>query len=76
MNHEISRLREREAEQARVEQKQANEGREFARVEEILQFDSEQNPVPPEVAERVNETIGREPPTRQSWWQRIFGGAG
>lgn len=74
MNHEISRFREQEGEQGRVEQRQESQGMEFARVEEVLQYDSEQNPVPPEVAERVNETIGREPPPPQHWWQKIFGG--
>ena len=70
-------MRERAAEEGEVRQEQAAQtegGREFARVEELLQYDSEQNPVPPEVAERVNDTIRKEQPARQGWWQKVFGG--
>lgn len=78
MKHEFSKFREQETEQAEGkigEQEKTNPAaREFGNVEELLRYDAEQNPVPPEVAERVNESIARETPPDRSWWQRIFGG--
>ena len=73
MNHEISRLREQQAAEAKTAREERGQEREFARTEELFQYDSSQNPVPPEVAERVNESISREERPRQNWWRRIFG---
>lgn len=75
MNQEISKLKEREAEQAASRQEQKAEGeRQFGSVEELLRCDSEQNPVPPEVAERVSESIAREPKPARSWWRKWLSG--
>lgn len=46
--------------------------REFATVEEALQADAAQNPVPATVTQRLNESIRQEPKPR-SWWQRLTG---
>jgi hypothetical protein len=48
---------------------------EFASPEEALRYDAAQTVVPPRVAERLRESIEREPrPAPASWWQRMFGG--
>ena len=74
--NEFSKFRERDAEETRPEARQ-QEGstsaeREFNTVEEMLQYDSDQNPLPEEVAHRVNESIRGEPPPGRSWWQKLF----
>jgi len=46
---------------------------EFGTVDEMLRFDSAQNPVPPEVAERLNESLASEPKPERSWFKKIFG---
>ena len=53
-----------------VEQK--HEAHQFASVEEMIRTDKEHIEVPPVIAERLNESIAREPKTR-SWWKRVFG---
>lgn len=74
MNHELSRLREQEAQRNEAGQAARNQSeREYSSPEEMLRHDSEQNPVPPEVARRVNESIAREPKPRR-WWRKLLGG--
>jgi hypothetical protein len=47
---------------------------EFASAEEALRCDAAQTVVPPRVAERLRESIRREPrPILAPWWQRLFG---
>ena len=75
--NEFSRFRERESNESREEMNHRQEGstqaaREFANVEEMLRHDREQNRLPREVAERVNESIRKEPQPKRSWWQKIF----
>ena len=54
--------------------KQKQEAREFASVEEIIRTDKQQIEVPPAVAERLNESILKEPPPqKKSWWKRMLG---
>lgn len=58
------------------EAQQTNEsGRTFSSVEEMLQFDREQNPVPSSVSERLNNSIRSEPvePSAGGWWKRLLG---
>ncbi len=48
--------------------------KDFNTVDEMLRFDSSQNPVPGKVAERLQQSVEREkitPP--QPWWKRLFG---
>ena len=62
-------------EQALAEtQSQTRTAREFATVEELIQADAAQTPVPPVVTERLNESIRREPKPARSWWKRLTGG--
>ena len=46
----------------------------FENAEELLRHDASQTPVPPEIAKRLNKSVGELPPQRKSWWRRIFGG--
>jgi len=44
---------------------------EFATPEEALRFDAEQNPPPPEIAERLNQSLANEPKPAQSFWEKL-----
>jgi len=76
MSAEQSRLRQEQREEQKSEQVQGSaqdEGKEFATVEELLRYDSAQNPVPPEVAERLGRTLANEPKPEKPWYKRILG---
>jgi hypothetical protein len=45
---------------------------EFNSAEEIIRFDASQTPAPESIAERLKESIAREPAPPKSWWQRLF----
>lgn len=45
---------------------------EFATPEELLRHDAVHTPVPPKVAERLQESIS-ELPAPKPWWRRILG---
>ena len=78
MSAEQSRLRQEQREEQTSEQRidqvqgSGEEGREFATVEELLRYDSEQNPVPAEVAERLGRSLENEPKQEKPWYRRIF----
>jgi hypothetical protein len=44
---------------------------EFASPEEALRFDAEQNPPPPEIAERLNQSLANEPKPAPSFWEKL-----
>ncbi len=76
MKHHTTRLNEQGREQTashhqNVEQQAAME---FATAEEMLRHDAGQTQVPPAVAERLQQSVEREPKPARSWWQRLFGG--
>jgi hypothetical protein len=74
MNPEQTRLRHEQQTAATeaVHDTSQQQAVEFASVEELLRSDSQQNPVPPEVAERLNQSIAAEPVPEKSWIKRIF----
>jgi len=45
---------------------------EFASVEEMIRTDQDQIEVPPVIAERLNQSIAREPKPKTPWWKRMF----
>lgn len=51
------------------------EERQFGSVDELLRFDAEQHPVPPEIAERLNASIAAEGGGKREkgWFRRMFG---
>jgi hypothetical protein len=76
MSAEQSKLRQ-QAEQEQQEQIQSavNQGtvKEFATVDDLLRYDSEQNPVPAEVAEKLGKSLEAEPKPEQPWYKKLFG---
>ena len=71
MKHE-SKLTPREQQELAQSLSSQSTAREFATVEEVIQADAAQTPVPPAVTQRLNESIRQEPKPR-SWWQRFTG---
>jgi len=79
MNSEQSKLRQHEqAEQESVtsqfhdQQDQAQaQGREFVTVDDLLRYDSEQNPVPTEVSEKLGKSLEAEK-SQQPWYKKVF----
>jgi hypothetical protein len=49
------------------------QGLEFQTVEELLRHDNEQNPVPPEIEDRLDRSIAAEPKPAKSWFKNLFG---
>jgi hypothetical protein len=72
-HHHTSRLNAHEQEQAVQQSAQQQAAVEFANTEAMLRHDASQAEVPPAVAERLRESIKREAPPPQTWWQRWFG---
>ena len=74
--HENPKLNQRQKEQAAIRQDAGQTAQsaiaEFKSPEEMLRFDASQTEVPPTLAERVQESVRKEPPPR-NWWQRLFG---
>ncbi|HWI58106.1 MAG TPA: hypothetical protein VNZ22_12830 [Bacillota bacterium] len=53
---------------------QQQSGQEFANVEELLRHDALHTPVPPSIAQRLQESLGALPaPPPRSWWRRWLG---
>ncbi len=48
---------------------------EFSSPEEMLRQDAAQTEVPDRVAERLRDSIRREPPRPQGWLRRLLGGS-
>jgi hypothetical protein len=64
---------EQAQQQASTKQTEQTAATEFATPEEMLRHDALRTPVPPTVAHRLQESIGKTPPRPQSWWRRLFG---
>jgi hypothetical protein len=61
-------------EQQAAGQETRQEKREFATTEELLRFEAAQTEVPPQVAERLKQSIANlAPPPRRPWWRNWFG---
>lgn len=48
--------------------------REFASTDELLRHDAAQTEVPPAIAQRLTQSLQREPKPGRSWWRRLTGG--
>ena len=46
---------------------------EFASVEEMLRHDATHTPVPPAIAQRLEQSVAQLPPPARSWWRRLLG---
>jgi hypothetical protein len=49
----------------------AKTGIDFATGDEMLRHDRDQNPPPPEIAERLNESLANEPKRNTSFWTKL-----
>lgn len=78
MNAERSRFRHLEREETTPRQAASVEvaggRRSFNSLEEVIGEDRAQTAVPPEVAERLNESIRKEPAPGKPWWRKLLGG--
>jgi hypothetical protein len=76
MNSDPSKLRQQQAQAEEAAETHAQEERqtsqEFTSVEEMIRSDAQQTVPPESIAERLKESITREPPPPKSWWQRLF----
>ena len=75
MNPDPSKLRQQQQEeiaQSQVLQENSQVAQQFDSVEGIIRCDAEHTPAPPAIAERLKESIAREPKPARSWWQRLF----
>ena len=69
-----SKLTQQEQEQQAAQQQQSA-AQEFNSVEEMIRHDALHTPVPPRIAERLDESISQlPPPPAKAWWRRLFGG--
>jgi hypothetical protein len=78
MNHQSklrSQAREEEQQQTPLQPTQQRSAREFATPEEMLRHDALHTPVPPAIAHRLQESIGKTPLRTASWWKRLLGGS-
>ena len=73
--HELKTTQAQESEELIVQASQTQQEREFGTVEELLRHDAGQNPVPPSVAQRLEQSLaGSEPAgSPKPWWRRILG---
>jgi hypothetical protein len=55
------------------QQSAATSAREFASAEEMLRHDAMHTPVPPAIAERLEQSLAQLPRPPRSWWRRILG---
>jgi hypothetical protein len=63
----------RHQEQA-AESQVANTGPlEFQSAEDLLRHDAAQTAVPPEIAQRLSQSIAQSPPPRRLWWRKLTG---
>jgi hypothetical protein len=70
-----SQEQEQAQQQSAAEQTQRATPLEFATPEEMLRHDALHTPVPPTIAHRLQESIGKTSPRPQSWWRRLLGGS-
>jgi len=70
----ISQSKTEEVEQTLSEQKSTETSpRDFANAEEMLRHDAIHTPVPPAIAERLEQSLAQLPRPARSWWRRILG---
>ena len=78
MKHQIklnSQEQQQAQQQSAPQETQEETALEFATPEELLRHDALHTPVPPTIAHRLQESIGKTPPPPQSWWRRLLGGS-
>lgn len=76
MSNDVSKLRLQHEQAERTEFARQTERQqevlEFAAAEDAIRADRDQTAVPPEIAERLNESIRQEPKPERTWWNKLF----
>ena len=72
MSNDLPRFRQGSDAEGRQRLKPGPAGTEFQSAEDLLRHDAATVEVPPAVAERLKESLAREPAARRSWWNRFF----
>ena len=72
MKHE-KKLSAQEQQVSQVQSQQTQTIREFASPDELLRFDRQQTMVPPEIAQRLGQSLQNEPRPPKPWWRRWLG---
>lgn len=73
MKHQTKLSAEEQQKQAAGHQTQSESAREFASAEELLRYDAAHTTVPPEIARRLQKSVGPANPPPRSWWRNLFG---
>lgn len=71
MEQKFNQQQSGETEQASATRSDLKESLEFATTEEALRRDRAENPPPPEIAERLNQSLAGEPKRGTSFWTRL-----
>jgi hypothetical protein len=70
-HHKLSQLHDHQA--AAQQQQTASEGsQEFGNADDVLRYDASQTAVPPDIARRLQISLGTAP-SKVSWWKKLFG---
>ena len=77
MNPRTSKLQHEQKQEQTAQGQQTQQTQqaplEFAAAEEALRHDAAQTELPPAIAERLRDSIAREPKPAASWWKRLLG---
>jgi hypothetical protein len=74
MNPDPSKLRQQQQQaEETAELHQVEARNEFDSPEELIRFDAAHTVPPDSIAERLKESIAREPKPVRPWWKRLFG---
>lgn len=68
-----SQFRSHEQQQAAQQRQEQTAPLEFGTAEELLRHDALHTPVPPAVAQRLQDSLAHLPGPRLSWWRRLLG---
>ena len=66
------KLIQRQDQQQEATQAQNTTEREFENAEDLLRHDAIHTPVPPRIAQRLQESLDRIPPVPRPWWRRFM----
>jgi len=72
MTHQRNKISQREQEQAKQQSSQQQDKLEFKDAEEAIRFDSTRTPVPPQIQQRIKDSVAQEPAPAKTWWSRLF----
>jgi len=73
MKHQSKLSSEQQQQHTAEQQAQQGIAREFATAEEMLRYDAAHTRVPPEIARRLQKTVGPANPPPRPWWRNLFG---